>query len=113
MWKGIPLGYITIVSGTPQRVSATSVFCHAILVQQVVGNIKPIFVLDQAAGSYTTGVGVCAAIPAPSYDAAGEAVVLPHASGSITVVQNALDLKNFWVDGMNSGDKVMVSYLQL
>jgi hypothetical protein len=112
MWESIGQ-YITIVSGSPVRVSSANLYCHAVLFQQVNGNTDPIYIMDRSTGNYTTGLGVIAQIPAPTYDLGSKPIILPHASGTISSSGDALNLANFWVDGAHSGDKCMVSILVL
>jgi hypothetical protein len=109
-------GYITVVSGTPQPIlpaGVPSCKVHGIKIQQVNGNTDPIYLLDDDAGSPTTGVGVVVGVPAPSYDTGLKPISLPSESASQPGTVGDFELKNLWVDGGRSGDQVLISILTL
>jgi hypothetical protein len=111
MWISLPGGYLT-VGATPVQVSTTSIRCHGVKIQQVNGNTKVIYLMDKSNGSYSTGVGVVAAVAAPAYDTNSNPISLPSESGAIAGCPDPLDLKFFWIHGEHSGDKVMISYTE-
>lgn len=112
--------WVTVTPGTPVRATALRadpeerLTAHAIVFQQVPGNTGVLYVFNSATGD-KTGVtsGTAAMIPAPSYNDAGQAVVLPHLVFSIPGTGDAEDVSQYWVDGAVEGDKVAVSLLIL
>ena len=110
MW--ISLGKVTVTnSGTPVCISATSLMCQTILVQQMHGNTGKIYVM-QSGGNKTTYSGVLAVIPAPTYSG-GVASVLPYAQVTIPMAEGALNPSLYWIDADNDNESALVSYVQL
>lgn len=118
MWKS--LGYITIVAGTPQRITlntpslawadnqaATKILiCHAIFFQQVRTNTG-FLLLGQSGLNESTGVALNGVLPVPTSNS------LPNATVGIPDSSNPLNAVEYFVDGTVNGDKCLVSVLIL
>lgn len=118
MWKS--LGYITIASGTPQRITintpglawannqaATAILtCHAIFFQQVRTN-SGFLLLGQTGLSESTGVGLNCVLPVPTTNS------LPNATVGIPDSGNPFNATEYFVDGTVNGDKCLISVLVL
>jgi hypothetical protein len=111
MWESLSSGYLTVTAGTPVHVSSVDILCQAIRIQGVVGNTDPVYLLKSASGSLTTGVGVLVGVGAPTLNSGSKATSLQCESSFFASQKALYNLKDFWIDGGHSGDKVLISYL--
>jgi hypothetical protein len=118
MWVPICPWITLTVPGSPIRATygrfdglaeGANFKCHALLIQQCPGNTGLIYIFDKATGATDGSVGTCGIIPAPSYNIAGTAIILPHAAVSIPSALDAINAAGYWVYGTHNGDKVAVS----
>jgi hypothetical protein len=99
------LGRLNITSGgTLQRVSATSVPCHAVCFQVDPANANFFYVFNTASGVAATRVGCVAILAIPTDNS------IPSYSPGISPSPNTLNLNEFWIDG-TTDEGVIVTYL--
>lgn len=109
------LGYVTLGS-PPTLIRATvnetdptlRVPCQGLLFQALPGNVGTIYV-GTASMNTTTGVGVLGVIPAPTDPTTGP---FPSFSPGIPVIPAALNAADFYINGANADDGVVVSIVQ-
>jgi hypothetical protein len=106
------LGYVTLPSPpTPTRATANRtdptlrVATQALIFQALPTNTGKIYV-GTASMNTTTGVGVFGVIPAPTDATTGP---FPSWSPSLPVVPAALNAGEFYIDGDNGGEGVIVT----
>jgi|WetSurMetagenome_2_1015567.scaffolds.fasta_scaffold02468_10 hypothetical protein len=110
MWHS--LGKITVVTaGVPVRITVDRLSGQTIIFQQLEANTAKIWLCDRATASKTTGVGMLAAIPAPTLSG-GIATSLPYAAVTIPTAPGALNLADFWIDADVSGEGCLISYVK-
>jgi hypothetical protein len=110
-WHSI--GKVTVaVSGTPVQVpNAGRIPCQTIFFQQVSTNTGKIYICDRSNAVFSTGVGVLATIPAPTF-INGVATVLPYAAVTVPSAPAALDAAQIWIDVDVGGESCQVSVVR-
>ena len=98
-------GWTTVASaGTPIRVSATRIACHAVFIQQIVGQSGVIHIGTSTSMDPSDGTDMLATLPEPTDN------LLPSWSSGISGAANGIDLQEIWIDASVSGEKALISY---
>lgn len=104
-------GHITVAtSGTPVRVSTTTgnagVRCHAVFIQQLVGNTGDIHIGISASMDPSDGTDMLATLPIPTVNA------LPSYSAGVDWAAAGVDLGEIWLDVSVNGEAALVSFIE-
>jgi hypothetical protein len=97
---------ITVVAGTPVQLSTTSITVRAVFIQMAIGGTAAGYVMAGIPSGTTPSKATAAHVTAQLAPASATA---PGSSYS-DVNEGGIDLSLIWVDGDNSGDKIIVSY---
>lgn len=106
-WKSLPTVTVTN-AGTPVQAVTTRTAAHAILVECLWTNLGRIYV-GTSSLNVSTKTGILNVLPAPTSPTTGP---FPAVSAGVPVAPNALNLADIWIDAQNSGEGVVVSYLE-
>ncbi len=108
-WQSI--GKITVpTSGTPVRLTSTQsdpaarLPCHAVMVQQLPGQLGRIIIGNSVMNS-TTYAGCLAILAIPTSN------ILPTANAGMTTNVNGLNLADYYIDVTTNGEGALVSIL--
>ena len=105
----ISLGKVAINPGTPVRITANqatpaaNLKAHSILIECWWENTGRIFVGNTVSMNTTTGTGVIAVLPIPTQNFISTFEI------TVALSPNGLNASEFWVDGEEAGDAVLVS----
>lgn len=94
---------LSILAGTPFRLSATNLYVKSVTIESAEGNTGFIYVADSEAKATTTNRHVL------------------YSEGDLFIIQASvwgnlhaqLNLKDIWIDGSVTGDKIVVSYIEI
>lgn len=105
----ISFGVVTVTNaGTPVQVTTSRTPAHAILIETLWTNTGRMYV-GRSTLNVSTKVGLLNVLPAPTSATTGP---FPAVSAGIPSAPNGLLLNEIWLDAQNSGEGVLISYLQ-
>lgn len=91
------------MGASPTRLSSSDVFCRSVIIESAEGNTGKIYISANESNSTTLNRHVLYC--------EGDMMVI---SGSEFADLNAeLNLNNIWIHGTNSGDRLVVSYIDI
>lgn len=116
--NGEPVGphavLITVTAGTPIQVTTKHVVISSLMIQPLVGANAQLIYVCGGVQTGTTPTAACAATANGSYELAAQlsaaTTTVPGPVYSFYVPTPGSDLSTYWIDGLHSGDTVLVSF---